>query len=159
MYCQGRIASMKLAQFGLMTQFQIHGRRREHGEAVLLRHQLWPHCGRSAKHSCRWWLCLRGLLLLHNFHFSWGCSMLQVAYGLKVLSHRLCSAGRLLQQSGFGLHCQSYCLTPQAEEAVGWVEVSCVLLGGAKWAGEAFALNMGSLNVDSVLLTAPSLCK
>lgn len=37
MYCQGHTASVKLAQqFGLMTQFQIHVRGWEHGEAVLL---------------------------------------------------------------------------------------------------------------------------
>lgn len=85
-----------------------------------------PCCTRSAKLSCRCWVWLRGLLLLHSFHFSWACFMLQMAYGLKVLSHRLCSAGRLLQQGGFGLCCQSCCLTLWAEEAVGWVEVSCV---------------------------------
>ena len=122
-------------------------------------HQLWPCCRRSAKHSCRCWPWIRGLLLLHDFHFSWAYFILQMAYGLKVLSHRLCSAGRLLQQGGFGLHCQSCSLTPWAGEAVGWVEVSCVLLGGAGWAREAFAQNMGSLNVHSVLPTAPSLCK
>lgn len=116
-------------------------------------------CSRPGKHSCRCWLWLRTLLLLHSFHFTWVCFMLQMAYGLKVLSHRLCSAGRLLQLGWFDLHFQSCCLTPWAEEAVDWVEVSCALLGGARCAWESFAWDMESLNGDSVLPTAPSLCK